>query len=131
MRFMLFVHAPADGWAELDETQIAEGLAARAAVIERLRESGHLIACSPLTDPAQGREVRVREGNAELSPLNSDDEPIAGFYLIEAADRAESEQLAAMVPDSVDAHMTVRELMPLPGIPGEIPPPLEAVSNRV
>jgi hypothetical protein len=58
------------------------------------------------------------------------DEPIAGFYLIEAADRTEVEQLTAMVPDSVDAHMTVRELMPLPGIPGEMPPPLDPVYNR-
>jgi hypothetical protein len=76
---MLFVHAPEDGWAELDETQIAEGLAARAAVIERLRKSGHLIACSPLTAPEEGREVRVRGGNVEVSALNSEDEPIAGF----------------------------------------------------
>jgi hypothetical protein len=106
---MLFVHAHEDGWAELDETQIAEGLAARAAVIEELRKSGHLIACSPLTDPEQGREARVREGNVVVSPLTPNDEPIAGFYLVEAADRTEAEQLAALVPDSVDAHMTVRE----------------------
>jgi hypothetical protein len=30
LRFMLFVYAREDGWAELDEMQIAEGLAARA-----------------------------------------------------------------------------------------------------
>jgi hypothetical protein len=36
-----------------------------------------------------------------------------------------------MVPASFDAHMTMRELMPLPGIHCEIPPPLDAGTERV
>ena len=48
--------------------------------------------------------------------------PIAGFYLMEAEDLDEAVAIAASIPDSAAAHLTVRSLMPLPGIPGELPP---------
>ncbi len=120
---MLFVHAASNGWAGLDDDAVAAELHARAEAIARLRSSGQLIACSPLADPHAGREVRVRGGRTEVSPLTPSPAPIAGFYLIETSSLVEAEQLAASIPDSGVAHVSVRELMPLPGIPGEIPPP--------
>jgi len=41
---------------------------------------------------------------------------------VEAEDLDEAVAIAASIPDSAAAHLTVRSLMPLPGIPGELPP---------
>jgi hypothetical protein len=119
--FMLFVHAPSDGWADLDDEAMKAALQDRAAAIETLRTEGALLACSPLADPAEARRVEVRDGRRSSTPGAVDDEPIAGFYLVRADDIAEAERLAAQIPDSASAHITVRALMPLPGIPGVIP----------
>ena len=35
----------------------------------------------------------------------------------------QAEQTAASIPDATTAHLTLRALMPWPGIPGEIPKP--------
>jgi hypothetical protein len=119
--FMLFVHASSDGWADLDDQAMKAALQDRAAAIERLRSEGALLACSPLTDPSEARRVEVRDGRRSSTPAAVDDEPIAGFYLVHADDIAEAERLAAQIPDAVSAHITVRALMPLPGIPGVVP----------
>jgi hypothetical protein len=121
MQFMLLVHAAPAGWEGLDEAAAEAGLTARADAIARLRESGRLIACSPLSQPEEGREVRVRNGSTVVSDLTEMEEPIAGFYLVEAENFEEAVAVAASIPDSVSAHMTVRPLMALPGIPGELP----------
>ncbi|WP_169513486.1 YciI family protein [Agromyces italicus] len=121
--FVLFVHADPDGWADLDDEAMDAALRDRAAAIEKLRSEGVLIACSPFDDPAHARRVEVRGGHASSSAVAVDAEPIAGFYLIRAADLTEAERFAALIPDAASAHMTVRALMPLPGIPGVIPAP--------
>lgn len=122
MRFMLLVHTPHDGWDGLTETAAQQELDDRAAAVSQLRDSGRLIACSPFAAPREGREVRVRNGEPLVSGIADTAAPIAGFYLMEAEDLDEAVAIAASIPDSAAAHLTVRSLMPLPGIPGELPP---------
>lgn len=122
--FMLLVHADADGWDDLDDAAAAAAIEERANAIEALRSSGHLIACSPFTHPSSAREVRVRRGRTEVSKPQPTDAPIAGFYLVEADDLDDAERLATSIPDAASAHVTVRELMPLPGLPREVPSPI-------
>jgi hypothetical protein len=129
-RFLLLVHADPAGWEGLDEEAAAEAIRDRAAAIERLRNEGVLIACSPLVEPAAGRRVVVRGGQVQVTPAAVDDAPLAGFYLVQADDGRHAERLAASIPDAASAQMTVRELMPLPGIPGVIPDPVESSRDR-
>lgn len=121
---MLLVHATADGWAGLDDAAAMAALKERANAIAALRASGRLIACSPFADHDIGREVRVRDGCAVTSAIPADGAPIAGFYLVQADDLDHAECMAASIPDAASAHLTVRELMPLPGIPGVVPKPV-------
>lgn len=123
-RFMLLVHADPAGWDELSDGAAVAAIEDRARAIEALRGSGHLIACSPFVGPDQAREVRVRGGTTHVSAATIADAPVAGFYLIEADDLGHAERLAASIPDAASAHLTVRELMALPGIPGVVPPPV-------
>ncbi len=120
--FVLLVHADPHGWDGLDTEAAADAIRTRAAAIASLQDAGVLIACSPFDDPAAARRVEVRDGTMRVSDAAVDAAPIAGFYLVQARDLAHAESLAASIPDAASAHMTVRELMPLPGIPGVIPP---------
>lgn len=129
-RFLLLVHADPAGWEGLDEEAAAEAIRDRAAAIERLRNDGVLIACSPLAEPAAGRRVIVRDGQVQVSPAAVDDAPIAGFYVVQAQDLQHAERLAASIPDAASAQMTVRELIALPGIPGIVPGPVEGLQDR-
>lgn len=122
---MLLVHATANGWAGLDDAAATAALKERANAIAALRTSGVLIACSPFADPDIGREVRVRDGHTVTSAIPADDAPIAGFYLVQADDLDHAERMAASIPDAASAHLTVRELMPLPGISGVVPKPVK------
>lgn len=121
-RFLLLVHADPRGWEGLDDAEASAAIAARAAAIDRLRREGVLLACSPLADPGEGVEVRVRGGAAIATVAEADAAPIAGFYLVEADDLQHAVQLAGSIPDAADAHMTVRALLPIDGIPAAIPP---------
>lgn len=120
---MLLVHADPHGWDGFDDAAAAAAIRDRAEAITALRDSGRLIACSPFSDPGTAVEVRVRGGEPQISTATPDDAPIAGFYLVEAKDLAEAQRLAAEIPDAASAHMTVRELMPLPGLPVVMPAP--------
>lgn len=40
------------------------------------------------------------------------------------ADLDDAERLATSISDAASAHLTVRELMPLPGLPREVPSPI-------
>ncbi len=83
---------------------------------ERLRASGHMLAGEPLQSVRTARTVRVREGTASVvdGPFAETREQLAGFYLIEAADQAEAEAIAATIPPASFGSIEVRPLRQLP-----------------
>jgi hypothetical protein len=52
----------------------------------------------------------------ELRTSERSDEPIVGYYLIEANDLDEATRIASQIPDARSQHITSRPLLPLTGI---------------
>ena len=81
-----------------------------------------LIACSPLAQPSEARDIRVRQDSTRVVDAAPTEEPLAGFYLVEARDEQAAIDIAARIPDAAEAYITVRALLPLEGIPPRVPP---------
>jgi hypothetical protein len=107
-----------------DDTATIEALPAaerRALVDEHigysrmLRERGALVHGDPLDSPETARTIRFEGGDPEVTdgPFLEAKEALGGFYVIECADVAEAEALAAQLPRSPGL---VAELRPIPEI---------------
>jgi hypothetical protein len=81
-----------------------------------LRQSGHLIAASPLQPAQAATTIRVRNGTMSISdgPAVETEEQLGGFYLIEARDLNEAIRLAARIPSARLGSIEVRPLWDLP-----------------
>lgn len=85
--------------------------------VEGLSRSGHFINGAPLQITATATTLRVRHGQVSTldGPFAETKEQLAGFYMLEARDKAEALELAAKIPParlgSVEVR-PVRELFP-------------------
>ena len=112
MQYLLMLHMDEGGWDQLTPDQQAAGQAAYTAFTESMREAGKLIASARLMPSHEARTVRTKGGKtvAMDGPFAETKEQIAGFYLLEAADLAEAEALAARCPASGHGVVEVRAL---------------------
>lgn len=80
-----------------------------------IRASGHCLASEALEPVASATTVRVRNGKVSAidGPFAETKEALAGFYLIEARDRAEAIQLAAKIPPAGIGSIEVRPIRPI------------------
>lgn len=139
MHALLLVHATPDHWAAIPdpddespsaghpETYSTEAIARRAQAVHRLRNAGVLVACSELTSPAQGSDVRVSDSRAVVNTITPDEDPIAGFYLLNVNDLAHAEALATTVPEAIGGHISIRPLVAHPA--GTIEPDARALAS--
>lgn len=67
---------------------------------EECERRGVYVAADPLYPPADATTVAVEDGRPLVSdgPFAETREWLAGYYLVECADRAEAHELAALVP---------------------------------
>jgi hypothetical protein len=79
---------------------------------EKLHKEGRLAGVQRLKPPAEGRTVRTRAGSIVVDgPFVEGKEAVLGFYVIDAADRAEAERIAAECPSvPLGGSVEVREL---------------------
>lgn len=77
---------------------------------ERLRASGHMIEAEALQPSRETACVRVRDGKRSITdgPFAEAKELVAGFYLIEARDLDEANEIAAQIPSARYATVEVR-----------------------
>lgn len=117
MRYLLLLY---------DDTEMIDALPAaerRALVDEHiaysrmLRERGALVHGDPLDSPGTARTLRFEASDGEPTvtdgPFLEAKEAIGGFYVIECADAAEAEALAARLPRSPGL---VAEIRPIPEV---------------
>ena len=112
MKFLCLVHfAPGafDGITPEEQRRIDD------ATIEddrRLRESGHLLIASPLTEPEEGVIIDRRRLRMETTdgPFAEAKEVIGGFLLIEAANMDEAVALFADDPIAAYGRLEIRPL---------------------
>jgi hypothetical protein len=121
MKYLLLIyHNPGTRqiWESLSEAQRAEGLAAYASLNEELASSGELIAAEALAEPALGKGVTVREGQAVTSdgPFAEAKEQLAGFYLLDCESIDRAIEVAARIPEAPVALIEVRPILTYSGL---------------
>ncbi len=77
---------------------------------DALRESGHFVEAEALEPLTAAACVRVRDGKVQVrdGPFAETKEMVAGFYLLEARDMAEAQQIAARIPSAVLGTVEIR-----------------------
>src|SRR5262245_13522891 len=95
---------------EARATPDPDGFAAMSEFVGELAKRGKLMRGAPLGSARDGATVRVREGKAFVSdgPFAESKEVVGGFWIIDAADRAEAIEIAQRTPHarygSVEVH---------------------------
>ncbi|MFW6600236.1 YciI family protein [Propionibacteriaceae bacterium Y2011] len=108
MKFVVLIHSNPQPWGHPTADHLAEHQALPAeqreqlgrefdALMTELSESGELLGGEALGDPAAATLHRWAEGKPVASdgPYAESKEHFAGFFLIDVADRARAEQIAA------------------------------------
>src|SRR5437762_11434022 len=87
---------------------------------EEVRRSGHCVASEALQPVATATTVRVRNGKVSVTdgPFAETKQCLAGFYLIEAADRNDAIQIASQIPPAQVGSIEVRPVRQLTSTAG-------------
>lgn len=102
MKFLLIMHMNPQIWEALTDAEREEVMSGHGDFIDAVRGSGEMIGTVALGAPADSAVVRVRDGVPAVSdgPYLEAKEFLAGYYLVECADRERALELAAMIPDA-------------------------------
>jgi|SRR5947209_1917421 len=86
-----------------------------------LRNAGRCIASEALQPAQTATTVRVRKGKVSITdgPFAETKEVLAGFYLIDAADRDEAIRIASKIPPARAGSIEVRAVRQLTSTTGE------------
>ncbi|WP_028311970.1 YciI family protein [Derxia gummosa] len=114
MRFALLINEPPTQRAGRGEAEGREAYARMLDFAARLRAEGRLVAAESLAHVDTATRVRVRDGRPALldGPFAEVKEMLGGFFLVEAASRAEALEIAARCPAAAWCEVEVRELGP-------------------
>lgn len=115
MKYLLLIyHNPGSRqiWESFSEEQQAEGLAAYAALNNRLAASGELIVTEALAEPSMATRVSVVDGRTTTGdgPFAESKEHLAGFYLVDCESHDRAVEIAAEIPE---ASMGLVEVRPI------------------
>ena len=88
---------------------------------QSLRDAGRCLASEALQPVHTAASVRVRNGEMSVTdgPFTETKEVLAGFYLIDAADRNEAIQIASKMPPASVGTVEVRPVRELTSTTGE------------
>jgi hypothetical protein len=120
VKFMILLHSNphfAQRWEALTPEQRSRFGVDHLALTRELADSGELVASEGLADPALARWVSTAEGRPVVAdaPFAETKEHLAGFYLVDVADTARAEAIAARVPDAVWGLVEVRPVLDMSG----------------
>ncbi len=107
MKYVILIHSNPQPWGHPTGDFVAEFQALPAeqreqmnrefdALLTELHEAGELLSAEALGDPSTSRLYRWRAGDAVATdgPYSEAKEHLAGFFLIDVADRHRAEQIA-------------------------------------
>ena len=120
MKFMILLHSNphfAARWEALTPEQRSRFGVDHLALTRELANSGELGVSEGLADPARARWVSTAGGSPVVAdaPFAETKEHLAGFYLVDVADAARAEEIAARVPDAVWGLVEVRPVLDTSG----------------
>lgn len=121
MKFMLIVHHDETAFEKLDEITKRDMLTESVQLTHQLHRNGQYLHASPLQPTPTATVVRMRDGKPMITdgPFIETREQVAGYFLIEAKDRAEAVVIATRVPGARIGSVEVRPLREISGLPGE------------
>jgi hypothetical protein len=121
MKYLLLVHHNADRFKEMPEGTRKDMLAESIRLCHQLESKGQYIHASPLQPEATGTVVQVRDGKPMVTdgPFMETKEQLAGYFLVDAKDRAEAIKIAERVPGARVGTVEVRPVLTISGLPNE------------
>ncbi len=117
--FMLLIRTTGDHLAALPQEQQQQHLDKVMAYMGGLMKSGQLMSAQPLE--MEGNMISGAKGKLKDGPYNETKEVIAGYFLIQAKDLEEANQIARENPvfeDGTSARIEVRPIKIMTGING-------------
>jgi hypothetical protein len=89
---------------------------------QELAESGELVSSEGLRPPEEGRIVQIREGQQVVTdgPFGEAKEQLAGFFLIDAPDDQQAQEIAGRVSTAVGDRVELRGTLISEGMPDEL-----------
>jgi hypothetical protein len=97
---------------------VGEMVAFMTALNAELEESGELLGSEGLDDPSQSWTVRP-DGDATITtdgPFAESKEVLAGYWIVDVADRARAEEIAAKVVTFLKAPIEIRRVGEAPNV---------------
>jgi hypothetical protein len=111
---MLLIYGNEQSW---DDSYREACYAESTELTHELKETGQLLATSPLHPTASATSVRVRDGKRLVTdgPFAETREQLGGYYLIDASDLDEAIDIAGRIPGARIGTVEVRPVVDLSG----------------
>jgi hypothetical protein len=121
MKYLLLVHHNEDMFKRMPEDTRKDLLAESIQLCHQLDGKRQYVHASPLQPEATGTVVQVRDGKSVVTdgPFMETKEQLAGYFLVEANDRAEAISIAKRVPGARVGTVEVRPVIEVSGLPDE------------
>ena len=112
MKFLCFMCLDEKAGAAVPQDLLDKGLAECKAFFDWLAASGRLLAVNTLQPATTARTVRVRNGKTLVTdgPFAETKEAIGGYFLIEAVDQNEANEIASRFPGAQWGAVEVRRV---------------------
>lgn len=119
MKYMLLVHHDEAAFDKIANEKQQQMLAESVQLTHQLHTKGQYLSASPLQPASTATIVRVRSGKPLVTdgPFIETREQIAGYFLIDAKDKAEAIAIAKLVPGARIGTVEVRPLIEITGLP--------------
>ena len=119
MKYMLLVHHDEAAFDKISKEKQQQMLADSVQLTHQLHAKGQYLSASPLQPASTAAIVRVRDGKPLVTdgPFIETREQIAGYFLIDAKDKAEAIAIAKLVPGARIGTVEVRPLIEITGLP--------------
>ncbi|MCW2877892.1 MAG: YCII-related domain protein [Sphaerisporangium sp.] len=113
MKYMLSVYGNDELWGSYTQEQFAAMVAEDAAFQKELRDSGELVSAEGLTDAAEVRTVRVKDGATVVAegPYLDVKEHVGCYFIVDCENLERAIEVAAKYPAARDNGVEVWPLM--------------------
>lgn len=114
MQFLLMIYGDEAAVQKMDDDTTRRTMAAYAAYIDALKESGAYLGSNRLRFTSTAATVRVRDGKTSAvdGPFTETKEQLGGYVLIDVPDREAAVAWAARCPGAAHGAMEVRPVWP-------------------
>jgi hypothetical protein len=115
MRYLCLIYLNEDEMAALPPDDMRQLNVGHLELNDQLRASGNLIEAEALQPSSEAVTIRPRRGRTAVKdgPFTETKELVAGFYLIEAADRDEAIEIASKFPGAQHGAVEIRRIRQL------------------